>query len=244
VIKEQDLHSFELKIGDIARTFWLPKTENQIAIANGIFSGNTFPDAPIDNAAVDCVFDVGANIGAATVFFRVTFPNAEVHAFEPNSVSFPLLQKNVAGMKGVKTHRFGLSDVDRQLKMSIGGGGGEFSSIKNGLFPYDHEMIEIKNAGTVLGELAETKQSIVLKIDTEGCEGEILESLSDIYQRIPVIYLEYHSENQRRRVDRVLTDNGMMMFAADSSGPHRGELTYIREEIIAAIPDLDAYRTD
>lgn len=42
------------------------------------------------------VFDIGANIGLFTMFVMENFPDAEVHAFEPSPVIFPLLQANVA----------------------------------------------------------------------------------------------------------------------------------------------------
>lgn len=244
MINESDLHCIQLKYGQQARSFWLPKTENQMAIATGIFDGSTFPHAPVDFTQIDCVFDIGANIGASTLYFHLTYPNAVVHAFEPNGLSFPILMKNVANLPMVKAHRYGLSNRDATLEMVIGGGGGEFSSVKKGLLARDAEIIQVKNAGPIISDLAKGKNLIVLKVDTEGCDAEILESLDNVYERVPVVYVEYHSEKQRRRVDRVLTGNGMLVFAARSHGPYRGDLTYVREEIIEAIPELVAYRAD
>jgi len=49
---------------------------------------------------------------------------------------------------------------------------------------------------------------------------------------------------QRRRIDRRLTENGMLLFSAACARPHRGDLFYVREDIVSAIDYLDRYRLD
>jgi len=75
-----------------ARTFFVPDSANQVKTVREIFSGETFPTPPFDRSSVDCVFDIGANIGAASVYFSLNYPNAQVHSFEPNTYSLPILE--------------------------------------------------------------------------------------------------------------------------------------------------------
>jgi tRNA1(Val) A37 N6-methylase TrmN6 len=54
--------------------------------------------------AADAVFDCGANIGFATIFFKWLFPKARIYAFEPDPATYALLEKNV------KTNKFLIQD--------------------------------------------------------------------------------------------------------------------------------------
>src|SRR5690348_4050815 len=47
----------------------------------------------------DVVFDVGANIGMAALFFYAECPAISVHAFEPGSRTFAALRENMAEFK-------------------------------------------------------------------------------------------------------------------------------------------------
>ena len=40
----------------------------------------------------------------------------------------------------------------------------------------------------------------IIKIDTEGCELEILDSIKTFFNQLQVIYLEFHSEKDRIRI--------------------------------------------
>jgi hypothetical protein len=41
------------------------------------------------------IFDCGANLGMATLFFKWLYPKSRVEAFEPDPGTFAVLQKNV-----------------------------------------------------------------------------------------------------------------------------------------------------
>ncbi len=44
------------------------------------------------------IIDAGANVGASTVFFALTYPNAMIIAIEPEGRNFTLLRRNVEGL--------------------------------------------------------------------------------------------------------------------------------------------------
>jgi hypothetical protein len=68
----------------------------------------------------------------------------------------------------------------------------------------------------------------ILKLDTEGCEVEILSGLSLI--DYDVVMLEYHSEANRRRADGILHDCALVGGYARSQ--HRGILKYVHLRLI------------
>ena len=238
------LTSIEVKFDGERRPFHLFDDEFQASSVKVILSGEKYPVPPIDRQGIDCVFDVGANIGAASVFFAATYPNASIHAFEPNHLSAPVLKRNIEGIERIAFHPFGLSDRDGEAVIRIAGSGGGASSIKSEVETADSHPITLRDAGPCLGGLATGKKAIVVKVDTEGCDAEILESIAGLFPRIQVVYVEYHSENQRRRIDRTLTGHGMLLFNALALRPHRGDLYYVRESIVARLPHFDRYRCD
>src|SRR5690606_34270988 len=66
-----------------------------------------------------------------------------------------------------------------------------------------------------------------IKLDTEGSEVPILEALAPLVADTAVVFVEYHSEGDRRRIDLLL--GGTHILAGGRiTGPHRGELTYAR----------------
>ena len=55
--------------------FYLFKTDVCFQIANDIFAGVTYPIIPLVSG-VKTVVDVGANVGAASVYFATAYPDA------------------------------------------------------------------------------------------------------------------------------------------------------------------------
>ncbi len=74
--------------------FQLFKTDVCFQVANDIFAGITYPNVPFVSG-VKTVLDIGANVGAASVYLSMSYPAARVYAFEPGSDALSLLQKNV-----------------------------------------------------------------------------------------------------------------------------------------------------
>ena len=52
-------------------------------------------------------------------------------------------------------------------------------------------FIDQKNSIHMKGPVSDIKEISILKIDTEGCEVDILSSIENYLQNIDVIYLEY-----------------------------------------------------
>ncbi len=70
----------------------------------------------------------------------------------------------------------------------------------------------------------------MLKVDTEGCEVAIFASLLDRLGEMKIIYLEYHSEADRRELDAMLSPTHHLYFGrlvGDS-----GELLYLAHDLV------------
>jgi hypothetical protein len=76
----------------------------------------------------------------------------------------------------------------------------------------------------------------VLKIDTEGCEVPILTDIAAMLPKVDILYLEYHSEQDRREIDAMLARD-FTLGTAHAKHPHRGVLMYMANRMLAGVPD-------
>ena len=189
---------------------------------------------------VTCILDVGANIGASAIFFRFAYPGARIHAFEPGRGAYELLQRNAAPYPEIKTYPVGLWSEDKEAELFVG--------------DHDYATASLADQGTAnratdrvrlrgcRGYLAETgiDRVDVAKIDTEGCEIPILRDLLAVYAA-KVIYLEFHSEEDRIRIDSMLRE-AYSLFAARIVHLHRGTLCYVARREVDANSDYHRHR--
>lgn len=214
--------------------FVMPATPNMQLLVEGIFANKTYPHLSFLTGIVDLIMDIGGNIGAAALFLKHAYPAAKVFAYEPAGRTFDLLRQNVANVPGVTAIRAALFDRDGSAQMTFGGTGETSSLHPNMMTDGTVETVELRRAAIEFDRVAGEATCVVLKLDTEGSEVPILEDLRDRLGRVGAIYLEYHSDVDRARIDRLLVDRGFVLFSAQASHPHRGELCYVRGDLLDA----------
>ena len=159
--------------------------------------------------------DIGANVGAFAVWAKHFWPHAIVHCFEPLKSNFEYLTKNTEHLTDVHLNNYAIGDTDR-TKLFLGKNNcGESSFNQIGEQLTDYEIVTTKSPSIL-------PKADVLKLDTEGCEVEILQSLQLDYE---YIMLEYHSEADRRKIDELL-DN-YILIGSSSNRRHRGVVKYL-----------------
>jgi FkbM family methyltransferase len=209
-------------------------------VSEGILAGATYPQLPID-VDVATVVDVGANCGAASVYFARCYPDATVHAIEPASAAFALLERNTSSLPNVRRHRVGLHRADEVVPLYHGA----LDAVTASILPRadkntaESEMVQIRDARAWTAENGITSID-VLKLDSEGCEVEILERLGDLLPTIQIAYIEYDSTGARRAIDRILEPThelcqGLMFL-------DQGEMIYVARRLLD--PDRQAVLVD
>jgi FkbM family methyltransferase len=194
-----------------------------------ILEGKAYPALPFVTD-VQVAFDVGANCGAASVQFARRFPDAQVHAFEPGRDSLELLRRNVAGYANVSVHPIGLHSVDQDVPLYHGDGETVLASVfRRDVNRDDYEMVRLRAAGAWCAEHGIDRID-VLKVDVEGCEADVLESLAPLLPTVKVCYLEYDSRRARRVIDSLFDAThelyyGLFMFL------DQGECIYVRSDL-------------
>jgi FkbM family methyltransferase len=217
--------TWDIKFGETSRRFSLFDTPLGKAVCHEVFRGKSYPLMQF-NGEVQTVVDIGANIGAAAVYFSVYYPSARIFAFEPTPTNHALLAANTADLSQVKTFPFGLFDRDRQATLYHGMQDSVQNSIgRGGEQTQESETIVLRETAAVFRELA-LETIDILKLDTEGCEVPILLSMWKWIPRTGVIYVEFHSEIDRLEIDRLLSPTHYL-YSGEINRLCRGELRYI-----------------
>jgi hypothetical protein len=100
------------------------------------------------------------------------------------------------------------------------------------------EVVRVVKASREAAERGWTSVSI-LKLDTEGCELPILTELLTAVPTIDVLYFEYHSDDDRRRIDALLADR-FLLYQGRATAPHLGTCVYLAKALARNYPEIDA----
>jgi FkbM family methyltransferase len=128
---------------------------------------------------VQCIFDVGANIGQSALSFARDFPQAEIYAFEPFSSIFARLERNVAGQARIKPLRRALGSTAEHMRVGFDG---DSMSQTNRIAPVADgasaessltEDIEVETLDAFCSA-SSIERIDILKTDTEGYDVEVL----------------------------------------------------------------------
>jgi len=135
----------------------------------------------------ECAVDVGAHVGNHTVYFSRILGMKTI-AFEPNAVSFELLEANV--------RENGVEALCRLRHAAIGSAAGRVRAIASPEINSGMATVESDPMGDVPllcldDELARDPRIDVIKIDVEGWELEVLRGAERVLQQHrPLLYVE------------------------------------------------------
>jgi FkbM family methyltransferase len=209
-------------------------------ICEEILAGKTYPYLPfVDDVQV--IFDVGANCGATSVHLARHYPDARIHAFEPGSEAWSHLERNAARFPNVEIHRLGLHSADGEATLYLHEGDSITASLTRAEENLaGRETVELRAAGPWAADHGIDRIDI-LKVDVEGAETEVIESLAHLLPTVKVLYLEYDSREALEKLSALveLTHelySGVMFL-------DQGECIYLRKDL-ADDPAANAHLLD
>lgn len=154
------------------------------------------------------ILDIGANIGyTSCVFATVLKPGSKIYAFEPDKISFELLEETV--------RRKNLSAVVEAVPHAVGDSDGSLKFWHNERHSADHRVATERFSSTLTGDSqistvpATTVDSFVksrnlqsmsfIKIDVQGYELAVCEGMKNTLEKFPhaVVCLEYSPDSLR-----------------------------------------------
>lgn len=173
------------------------------------------------------VIDIGMNIGVAALFFAAKQNVKKVYGFEP---FLPTYQKALDNFrvnsdeiqKKISSFQFALGNHEEtkycgysekvSSSLSVLG---ESEKIKEELNNSQKERIAIKDAGKILQPILNSHRNdyVVLKIDCEGSEYDIFESIDRyrLLDEVDAVLMEWHEllegdAGKHKQLERMMTD--------------------------------------
>jgi FkbM family methyltransferase len=170
--------------------------DDPIEVFREIFVDHFYDPIPVPPAGAT-VLDLGANIGAVTMYLAAGRPDLTFHAYEPNPDAFGSLRRNLkdSGIErqvvsypeavGGTAGRIDLwVDVPTVLSTSFG------NAPAKGARKISVPMITLDEAW----ERMDRRRIWLLKIDTEGAEGDILDNASASFlAAVQTACIEWHN---------------------------------------------------
>jgi FkbM family methyltransferase len=166
---------------------------------------------------VRTIVDVGANLGFFALAARDYYPNAVIHAYEPNPRIQPELRENTAGLN-IEIFAEAVGDKDGYVSL-IDAGPSDQARTRESQSPAGG----ITQAGlqTVIDRIGGTID--LLKLDCEGAEWKILE-WNGRWNSVRNIRLEYHFFDGKTRSDAInaISAAGYTFVYSPHPGEHGG----------------------
>ncbi len=168
-------------------------------IKNEIFNTDAYYlELESDNPVI---VDCGAHIGISMLYYKYHSPNSIIYAYEPNPISFQILQENIVinGLKNVEAinKAADLKDSTKELHIDNNDGWYSTASYTSGTWkgtektvPVTIQTVDFRNE---IERIIKTHQNIdLLKIDIEGYELKILVHIQSNLNKVSNLIIEYH----------------------------------------------------
>jgi FkbM family methyltransferase len=215
--------SFEYK--EKVYSLLMPNDNLSECVFMEVFAYKCYPLLPLEDYKPKVVVDVGGFIGDSALYFHLFYPEAEVHVFEPAKKNLFYLSRNLKDYANIKIHPYGLAEESNDVEIFLGFGGAQNSRFMNDETTTNREKIRLKS---VQEEVEKIGGHIdILKVDIEGGEVAVIEQfLKHAKNEIPMIYFEYHSEEDRLAFDQLLKEKYNLSYG-DIQTQNRGTLLYV-----------------
>jgi FkbM family methyltransferase len=144
-----------------------------------------------DPATAPFVIDAGANIGLASVWFRLQSPYSEIVAIEPESGNFDLLVHNTAGLN-VRCLKAAVWSERVMLNLTNPFGEANAFRTESGTADDAHDGLV---PAVTLDELLPASlgsRKVIVKIDVEGAESDIFARNTGWLDRVDLLIVEIH----------------------------------------------------
>lgn len=178
-----------LRLGHAGATHVWPLIErSDVSVLEEIFLGHEYA---LDVAPPRVVFDLGANFGAASVYFAQAWPKARIIAVEPNPEMFRRLRKTTEGYPGITCLNYAVGETDGTADFIV-----STDHIGSSLLRPDPNgqriKVEVRSLRTLMAETG-TKHIDVLKFDVEGAEEGLFRDAS-VLANVDVLVGEVHKD--------------------------------------------------
>lgn len=196
---------------------------------------------------VNFIVDIGANLGSASVQFQRFYPNAKILVCEPEPELMKYAKINT-GDKLIYVEEAIIGDDRKEVTFNICKWAGNHHV--DGNFRWDlftpmgsQKIGEIKVKATTLKELidrCEFPRIDLLKIDTEGMEGQILTKFKPFMKLVKHFRGEWHGDKDREIMKNALKDTHDIFI--DRKHRSHGDFFALLKEIKPKVIEYEGYK--
>ena len=204
----------KIKFKKYEKPFWIRSGTSDVTIFKCVFLQNEYP---IINKNTKVVIDAGANIGAASFFFKMYAPSTKIIAIEPDETNCEMFKLNMKHF----------SDVNL-LKAALHNEEGLFMEIENPEASKYSFRMKLSKSGVYTTSLSSIikeygiKEIDLVKIDIEGGEKAVFEKNLEWLDISNTTILELHDHYVKGCSSTILK-----VFAK-----HNVEISWIGENLI------------
>lgn len=150
------------------------------------------PYSPEKYDKVTIIFDLGANVGVSALYFRLLYPDAHIHSFEPDPANLRQLKQNARYLGNITIHDNAVGGENGEISFYVDPHRGSSSSTQKLRDRQREIKVETKTLDTLLEELAIDNIDI-LKFDIEGSEEKVFTNFEN-YHKIRLLFGEIHGD--------------------------------------------------
>lgn len=167
----------------------------------------------------ETVMDLGANIGLASLYFALSFPNCCVFAVEPDAANFGLLTSNLAalsnaGRASVVQAAVWNENCDVEIDAPDDGAFNAFK-VQTSQGAKATQTVRGMTMNRLLA-MSDFERIDLLKIDIEGAEVPLLQGETDWLKRVGCLAIEFHDDSrQQSGFDALMQQYGFMILSED-----------------------------
>ena len=161
------------------------------------------------------IFDLGANVGFASIYFANRFPGSQIIAIEPNAENYKSAVMNSENYDNIKMIYDAVWNRHEELHVVDKGHGEAAFMIEPGKGENEVPAYTIKS----LMQMMKTDEIDILKIDIEGSEKEIFETgYEDWLPKTKIVIVETHDRYRKGTSKAVMETICKYYFSLELSG--------------------------
>jgi FkbM family methyltransferase len=175
------------------------------------FKHGTLLEVERQSCKPQVIYDLGANIGIASLALAALCPEAHIYGFEPAPANFEICSLNYSNLAKAQAFNCAVGSFTGTMNFELSSDpeAGRLTANADGGGPNSDKGIEVE-VWTV-SALVETKGLLppdFLKVDVEGAEFDVLNGLGVHAKGVKQIHLETHSIELKDKCVRWLSSNG------------------------------------
>ena len=181
------------------------------------------------------VLDIGANIGAFALRARAQWPKATIRCYEPVMENYRALVKNISSCAKIRAYRFAVRSFGGADKILLGD-----QAVTCGFYQLGRQTSVTEKVMCV--DAAKIPSAELVKIDTEGCEPEIVSRLDLTKTRALVV--EYHRPDDLWILKTLVAMAGLRLLEEKPSSESHGVLKFGRGGVSLKIEQEKTEKTE